>query len=223
MPRAIFAALPSSNFRARGAWPSNGRARLGQIVRPLDSVAAYIPGGRYPLPSTVMMTVVPAQVAGVKRIVVVCPRPNAALLAAANLLGVREIGRIGGAQAIAAFAYGTRSVPRVDKIFGPGNRYVTAAKRLISPIALRRSLALRKCSLARAVTRYIASDGWPRLSTIPMRSRCSSPCASSPDVRDNAEQLSAPSNQLARRALAKWFSSRAQRRRRAAPIVSPNI
>jgi histidinol dehydrogenase len=81
--------------------------------------------------STVLMTVIPAQVAGVAEIVVASPRPNAALLAAAHLLGVRRLAHVGGAQAIAALAYGTETIPRVDKIFGPGNRYVTAAKRLI--------------------------------------------------------------------------------------------
>jgi histidinol dehydrogenase len=78
------------------------------------------------------MTAIPAQVAGVKRIVVACPKPSPALLAAAEILGVTEIARIGGAQAIGALAYGTRSIPRVDKICGPGNRYVTAAKRIVS-------------------------------------------------------------------------------------------
>jgi histidinol dehydrogenase len=78
------------------------------------------------------MTAIPAQVAGVKRIVVACPKPAPALLVAAEILGVAEIARIGGAQAIGAFAYGTQSIPRVDKICGPGNRYVTAAKRLVS-------------------------------------------------------------------------------------------
>ena len=78
------------------------------------------------------MTVVPAQVAGVKNIVVVCPHPNAELRAAANFLGVKQIAQIGGAQAIAALAYGTATIPRVEKIFGPGNRYVTAAKQLVS-------------------------------------------------------------------------------------------
>ena len=78
------------------------------------------------------MTAIPAQVAGVKRIVVACPKPSPALLAAAEILGVTEIARIGGAQAIGAFAYGTQSIPRVDKICGPGNRYVTAAKRMVS-------------------------------------------------------------------------------------------
>ncbi len=106
--------------------------RIGQLVRPLDAVGCYIPGGRFALVSTLVMTVVPAIVAGVRRIVVVCPKPNAELLAAASLLGVTELARIGGAQAIAALAYGTKSVPHVDKIFGPGNRYVTAAKQLVS-------------------------------------------------------------------------------------------
>jgi histidinol dehydrogenase len=105
---------------------------IGQVVRPIETVGCYIPGGRHALVSTLVMTAVPAKVAGVKRLVVVCPRPNAELLAAASLLGVAEIARIGGAQAIAAMAYGTKSVPRVEKIFGPGNRYVTAAKQLVS-------------------------------------------------------------------------------------------
>ena len=106
--------------------------RVGQRVTPLDTIGCYIPGGRFSLVSTLLMTVIPAQVAGVHRIVVACPRPNAAVLAAADLLGQREIARAGGAQAIGALAFGTESFPRVDKIFGPGNRYVTAAKRLVS-------------------------------------------------------------------------------------------
>jgi histidinol dehydrogenase len=106
--------------------------RVGQRVTPIETIGCYIPGGRFSLVSTLLMTAIPAQVAGVGRIVVVCPHPNAALLAAAEMLGLKEIAHIGGAQAIAALAYGTRSVPRVDKIFGPGNRYVTAAKRLVS-------------------------------------------------------------------------------------------
>jgi histidinol dehydrogenase len=105
---------------------------VGQLVRPLESVGCYVPGGRYPLPSTVLMTVIPAQVAGVKQIRVVSPRPAQATLAAAAFLGVREFYRVGGAQAIAALAYGTESIPRVDKIVGPGNRYVTAAKKLVA-------------------------------------------------------------------------------------------
>jgi histidinol dehydrogenase len=105
---------------------------VGQIVRPLDSVGSYVPGGRYPLVSTLLMTVIPAQVAGVQSIRVVSPRPRTEVLAAAGMLGVREVYRIGGAQAIAAMAYGTQSIPLVDKIVGPGNLYVTAAKKLVS-------------------------------------------------------------------------------------------
>ena len=105
---------------------------VGQIVRPLDSVGCYVPGGRYPLISTLLMTVIPAQVAGVQNIRVVSPQPRTGLLAAAGMLGVREVYRVGGAQAIAALAYGTQSIPRVDKIVGPGNLYVTAAKKLVS-------------------------------------------------------------------------------------------
>jgi histidinol dehydrogenase len=106
--------------------------QVGQIVRPLQSAGCYVPGGRYPLPSTMLMTVIPAQVAGVQEIRIVSPRPAAETLAAAFFLGIREFYRIGGAQAIAALAYGTASVPRVDKIVGPGNLFVTAAKKLIA-------------------------------------------------------------------------------------------
>ena len=105
---------------------------VAQIVRPLDSIGCYIPGGHFALVSTLVMTVVPAQVAGVQRIVAVCPRPNDELLAAADLLGVTQLARIGGAQAIAALAYGTKRIAAVEKIFGPGNRYVTAAKQIVS-------------------------------------------------------------------------------------------
>ena len=105
---------------------------VGQLVRALDSVGCYVPGGRYPLPSTLLMTVIPAQVGGVKHIRVASPRPGQVTLAAASFLGVREFYRVGGAQAIAALAYGTETIPRVDKIVGPGNRYVTAAKKLVA-------------------------------------------------------------------------------------------
>src|ERR1700736_1978753 len=105
---------------------------ISQVVRPIEAIGCYVPGGRFSLLSTLLMTVLPAQVAGVKRIVVVSPKPNAELLAAAAMLGVTRIARIGGAQAIAALAYGTKSVAAVDKIFGPGNRFVTAAKQLAS-------------------------------------------------------------------------------------------
>src|SRR5436190_17267538 len=106
--------------------------RLGQIVRPIDSVAAYIPGGRYPLPSTVMMTVLPAQVAGVKNISVACPSEAPEVRGTAHLLGVENVFQMGGAQAIAAFAFGTRTVPKADRIVGPGNIYVAAAKKLLA-------------------------------------------------------------------------------------------
>ena len=106
--------------------------RAGQQVRPLNSVGCYVPSGRHPLPSTLLMTAIPAQVAGVKRIVAVSPKPARETLAAAYLLGIKEFYRLGGAHAVGALAYGTASVPRVDKIVGPGNLYVTAAKRLVS-------------------------------------------------------------------------------------------
>ncbi len=105
---------------------------LGQIIRPLESVGCYVPGGRYPLVSTLLMTVIPAQVAGVTNIRVVSPNPSVEVFAAAAMLGVSEFYRVGGAQAIAALAYGTDSIPRVDKIVGPGNAYVTVAKKLVS-------------------------------------------------------------------------------------------
>ncbi len=106
--------------------------RISQFVRPIESIGCYVPGGRYSLISTLLMTVIPALVAGVERIVVASPKPNEDLLAAAEMLGVTGILKIGGAQAIAALAHGTKSIMRVDKIFGPGNRYVTAAKQLVS-------------------------------------------------------------------------------------------
>ena len=106
--------------------------QVGQVVRPLQSAGCYVPGGRYPLPSTMLMTVIPAQVAGVPQIRVVSPRPALETLATAHFLGVREFFRIGGAQAIAALAYGTASVPKVDKIVGPGNLFVTAAKKMVA-------------------------------------------------------------------------------------------
>src|SRR5262249_41001356 len=106
--------------------------RIRQLPRPIDSVGCYVPGGRSSLVSTLLMTAIPAQVAGVPRIVVISPKPNDEVLAAGDFLGLREVARIGGAQAIAALAYGTRSVSRVEKICGPGNKYVTAAKQLVS-------------------------------------------------------------------------------------------
>ncbi|MBZ5543723.1 MAG: histidinol dehydrogenase [Acidobacteriia bacterium] len=142
VPRGFVAALrvAARNIRASArrqlprAWRiSNGAGvRVGQILRPLERVACYVPGGRFPLPSTVLMSVIPAQVAGVKEIVITSPRAAPAVLVAADVLGVRRVFRLGGAQAIAAFAYGTKSVPRADKIVGPGNRFVAAAKKLVA-------------------------------------------------------------------------------------------
>ena len=106
--------------------------RVGQIVRPLDTVAAYIPSGRYPLPSTQMMTVIPAHVAGVRSVCAASPRPVNEVLGTASLLGVSQFFLMGGAHAIAAFAFGTKTVPRADRIVGPGNIYVAAAKKLLA-------------------------------------------------------------------------------------------
>ena len=106
--------------------------QIEQRVLPLDRVACYVPGGRYPLPSSVLMTAIPARVAGVPDIIAVCPRPDATVLHAAREAGVTRMFRIGGAHAVAALAYGTRSIPRVDKIVGPGNAYVAAAKAQVS-------------------------------------------------------------------------------------------
>ncbi len=111
--------------------PADG-VKTGQIIRPLGSVGCYVPGGRYPLPSTLLMTVTPAQVAGVERIVVCSPKPARETMAAAWLAGVTEFYRVGGAQAIAAMALGTTAIGRVDKIVGPGNLFVTAAKTIVS-------------------------------------------------------------------------------------------
>jgi histidinol dehydrogenase len=105
---------------------------LGQLVRPLESVGCYVPGGRFSLVSTLLMTVIPAQVAGVRSIRVVSPRSSEEVLAAAGMLGVKEFYRVGGAHAIAALAYGTKTIQRVDKIVGPGNLYVTTAKKMVS-------------------------------------------------------------------------------------------
>jgi len=104
---------------------------LGQLVVPLESVGIYVPGGRAPYPSTVLMATIPAYVAGVKRIVVTTPKITPEVLATCNILGIEEVYRIGGAHAIAALAYGTKTIPKVDKIVGPGNKYVQAAKKYV--------------------------------------------------------------------------------------------
>ena len=132
--------LAQANIRAFAekqlprAWsfrPTDGM-EVGQIIRPLSSVGCYVPGGRYPLPSTLLMTVTPAEVAGVERIVVCSPKPARETLAAAHLVGVKEFYRIGGAQAIAALAFGTSTIAPVAKIVGPGSLYVTSAKIAVS-------------------------------------------------------------------------------------------
>ncbi len=112
--------------------PAGQGIELGQLIRPLDCIGAYVPGGRYPLPSTVMMTAVPAQAAGVPRIAIASPTPARQTLGTAALLGLDEVYAVGGAQAIAAFAFGTETVPKVDRIVGPGNAYVAAAKKLLA-------------------------------------------------------------------------------------------
>ncbi|MGC2657989.1 MAG: histidinol dehydrogenase [Bryobacteraceae bacterium] len=106
--------------------------QLGWVVRPLSAAGCYIPSGRYPLPSTLLMTAILAQTARVPRICVVSPRPSVEILGCAHMLGLTEVFRVGGAQAIAALAFGTESIARVDRIVGPGNRYVAAAKRLLA-------------------------------------------------------------------------------------------
>lgn len=106
--------------------------RLGQVVRPLDTVGAYIPSGRYPLPSTLLMTAIPAQVAGVPTVCACTPRVVDEIFGTAHLLGIPQVFQMGGAHAIAAFAYGTKTVPRADRIVGPGNIYVAAAKKLLA-------------------------------------------------------------------------------------------
>ena len=142
VPRAVRAAIRTAarNIRtvARRQVPRGWRVRVApgvsveQRVIPLDRVGCYVPGGRYPLPSSLLMTAIPARAAGVREVVVVCPRPEPLVLVAALEAGVSRLFRIGGAHAVAALAYGTASVPRVDKIVGPGNRYVAAAKALVA-------------------------------------------------------------------------------------------
>lgn len=136
--RAIRAAARNIRAVAKRQVPRGWRARVAsgvtveQRIVPLDRVGCYVPGGRYPLPSSLLMTAIPAAAAGVREIVAVCPRPEPVVMAAALEAGVSRLFRIGGAHAVAALAYGTRTVPRVDKIVGPGNRYVAAAKALVS-------------------------------------------------------------------------------------------
>jgi histidinol dehydrogenase len=136
--RAIAAAARNIRHVARRQVPRGWTTRpvagvtITQRVAPLERVGCYVPGGRYPLPSSLLMTAIPARVAGVREIVAVCPRPDPVVMAAALEAGVTRLLRLGGAHAIAALAYGTASIPRVDKIVGPGNAYVAAAKALVA-------------------------------------------------------------------------------------------
>jgi histidinol dehydrogenase len=136
--RAIRVAARNIARVAKAQVPRGGRVRVAtgvtieQRVTALASVGCYVPGGRYPLPSSLLMTAIPARVAGVGEIIACCPRPDAAVLAAAREAGVTRLFRMGGAHAIAALAYGTASVPRVDKIVGPGNAYVATAKAAVA-------------------------------------------------------------------------------------------
>src|SRR3954462_6670898 len=136
--RAIRDAARNIRVVARRQVPRGWRVRVAagvsveQRIVPLDRVGGYVPGGRYPLPSSLLMTAIPASAAGVTDVIAVCPRPEPVVMAAALEAGVSRLFRIGGAHAIAAMAYGTETVPRVDKIVGPGNRWVAAAKALIA-------------------------------------------------------------------------------------------
>jgi histidinol dehydrogenase len=142
VPREVRAAIREAarNIRtvAKRQVPKGWRARVAPGVTvesrvvPLDRVGCYAPGGRYPLPSSLLMTALPAIAAGVKDVVAVCPRPEPVVMAAALEAGVSRLFRLGGAHAVAALAYGTATVPRVDKIVGPGNRYVASAKALVA-------------------------------------------------------------------------------------------
>jgi histidinol dehydrogenase len=135
---AIRAAARNIRAVAKRQVPRGWRTRVApgvtveQRVVPLDRVGCYVPGGRYPLPSSLLMTAIPAAAAGVGEVIAVCPRPAPVVMAAALEAGVSRLFRLGGAHAIAALAYGTATVPRVDKIVGPGNRYVAAAKALVA-------------------------------------------------------------------------------------------
>jgi len=104
---------------------------LGQRVIPIEKIGVYIPGGNYPLPSTALMCIIPAKLAGVKEIIACSPKIKPETIVAADIAGADKIFKIGGVQAIAAMAYGTKQIPKVDKIVGPGNIYVTAAKKAV--------------------------------------------------------------------------------------------
>jgi histidinol dehydrogenase len=165
--------VAAKNIRAvaKKQVPRGWRVRVGpgitveQRIVPLDRVGCYIPGGRYPLPSTVLMTAIPAAAAGVTDVIAVCPKPDAVVMAAALEAGVSRLFRIGGAQAIAALAYGTESIPRVDKIVGPGNRYVAAATSMPAQPRL-------SSSPPRVLPAGLPPTSSRRPNTIRMRERC---------------------------------------------------
>ena len=135
---------------------------IEQRVEPLARVGCYVPGGRFPLPSSLLMTAVPARVAGVREVIAVCPRPEPVVMAAALEAGVTRLFRIGGAHAVAALAFGTATIPRVDKIVGPGNRYVAAAK-ATSP-ARARSTSTRARPRSSSSPAPAGRTGSPRIS-----------------------------------------------------------
>jgi histidinol dehydrogenase len=136
--RALRTAAAHIRRVARAQVPRASRVRVApgvvieQVVTPLGRVGCYVPAGRYPLPSSLLMTAIPARIAGVEDVIAVCPRPDAVVLAAAKIAGVDRVFRVGGAHAIAALAYGTRTIPRVDRIVGPGSTWVAEAKALVS-------------------------------------------------------------------------------------------
>ena len=142
VPAAVRAAIRTAarhiRVVARRQVPRGWRVRVApgvsveQRVIPLDRVGCYVPAGRYPLPSSLLMTAIPATAAGVRDVIAVCSRPDPVVMAAAHEAGISRLFLLGGAHAVAALAYGTESVPRVDKIVGPGNRYVAAAKALVA-------------------------------------------------------------------------------------------
>ena len=126
------AAVASRQVPKRWTMHSVPGVTIEQRVDPLERVGCYVPAGRFPLPSSLLMTAIPARTAGVRDIIVACPRPDASIMAAALEAGVTRLFRVGGAHAVAAMAYGTQTIPRVDKIVGPGNRWVAAAKARVS-------------------------------------------------------------------------------------------
>lgn len=184
--------------------------RASQVVRAIGRAGCYIPGGRFSLASTLLMTAIPAQVAGVREIVVASPQPGDELLAAADRVGMDAVARVGGAQAIAALAYGTRSIRRVDKIFGPGNAYVTAAKRLVSAdcaIDLLAGPTEAVIFAERGDARFIAADliaqseHDPRAISLFVTTSMRVAKAVAAEIKQQLQQL--PQTNLARRSLAK--------------------